>query len=500
MRYIMSLDEGTTSVRTIIFSEEGDIVSISQKEFTQYFPKPGWVEHDPEEIFKTQVYTMRDALKKANLKGKDISAIGITNQRETTVLWDKDTGKPVYNAIVWQCRRTSSIVDDLKKRGYEELFRKKTGLVLDAYFSGTKIKWILDNVEGVREKANKGKIKFGTIDSYLVYRLTGNNVHITDYSNASRTLIFNIKKLLWDDELLDILSIPKEILPTIMPSAHIYGYTDPDILGERIPISGILGDQQSALFGQSAFLPGMAKNTYGTGSFLLLNTGSDIVESKKGLLTTIAWGIDNMIYYAIEGAVFITGAAVQWLKDGLGIIKESGEIGGLASKVSSSGGVYFVPAFTGLGAPYWDMYARGIIIGITRGTTKAHIARATEEAIAFQVKDLLTTMEEEYGKRLTSLRVDGGGARDDLLLQIQADFLGIPVERPHIMETTALGAYYVAGLGVGIFKDTKEIENRWKQDKMFYPKMDREKSEKLYIKWKDAVNRAKNWEENREVL
>ena len=439
-------------------------------------------------------------LKKASLKGKDISAIGITNQRETTVLWDKDTGKPVYNAIVWQCRRTSSIVDDLKNRGYEELFRKKTGLVLDAYFSGTKIKWILDNVEGVREKANKGKIKFGTIDSYLVYRLTGNNVHITDYSNASRTLIFNIKKLLWDDELLDILSIPKEILPTVMPSAYIYGYTDPDILGERIPISGILGDQQSALFGQSAFLPGMAKNTYGTGSFLLLNTGSDIVESKKGLLTTIAWGIDNMIYYAIEGAVFITGAAVQWLKDGLGIIKESGEIGDLASKVSSSGGVYFVPAFTGLGAPYWDMYARGIIIGITRGTTKAHIARATEEAIAFQVKDLLTTMEEEYGKRLTSLRVDGGGARDDLLLQIQADFLGIPVERPHIMETTALGAYYVAGLGVGIFKDTKEIENRWKQDKMFYPKMDREKSEKLYIKWKDAVNRAKNWEENREVL
>ena len=330
--------------------------------------------------------------------------------------------------------------------------------------------------------------------------LTGNNIHITDYSNASRTLIFNIEKLRWDDELLNILSIPKKILPDVMPSAHIYGYTDPEILGERIPISGILGDQQAALFGQSAFLPGMAKNTYGTGSFLLLNTGSDLVESKKGLLTTIAWGIDDVVYYALEGAVFITGAAVQWLRDGLGIIEDSSQIGELASRVSSSGDVYFVPAFTGLGAPYWDMYARGMIIGITRGTTKEHIARATEEAIAFQVKDVLNVMEEESGKKLTSLRVDGGGARDDLLLQIQADFLGIPVERPHIMETTALGAYYAAGLGVGIFKDTKEIENRWRQDKSFYPNMNKEKREKLYIKWKDAINRARNWERDEENL
>ena len=495
MRYIMSLDEGTTSARTIIFSEEGDIVAISQKEFPQYFPQPGWVEHDPEEIFQTQVYTMREALKKAGLEGKDISAIGITNQRETTILWDKDTGKPVYNAIVWQCRRTGPIVDELKEKGYEGLFRKKTGLVLDAYFSGTKIKWILDNVEGVREKAEDGRIKFGTIDSYLIYKLTGGKVHVTDYSNASRTLIYNIKELNWDEELLDILSIPKEILPEVMPSSYIYGYTDPDIIGAEVPISGILGDQQAALFGQSAFSSGMAKNTYGTGSFLLLNTGNTPVESKKGLLTTIAWGIDDVVYYALEGSIFITGAAVQWLRDGLGIISDSREIEALARSVDSSGGVYFVPAFTGLGAPYWDMYARGMIIGLTRGTTKAHIARATEEAIAFQVKEVLDVMQEESGHTLSSLRVDGGGARDDLLLKIQADFLGIPVERPVIMETTALGAYYVAGLGVGIFKSTKEIEERWKRDRIFEPSMTKEDRDLRYNRWKEAIKRAMKWED-----
>ncbi len=495
MRYIMALDEGTTSARTIIFSEEGEIVSVSQKEFTQYFPRPGWVEHDPEEIFDTQLYTMRDALKKANLEAKDISAIGITNQRETTILWDEKTKKPVYNAIVWQCRRTGYIVDELKERGYEELFRKRTGLVLDAYFSGTKVKWILDNVEGVRDKAEKGEIRFGTIDTYLIYRLTGGKVHITDYSNASRTLMYNIGELRWDEELLDILSIPKGILPEVMPSSYIYGYTDPDIIGAKIPISGILGDQQAALFGQGAFLPGMAKNTYGTGSFLLLNTGDTPVESKKGLLTTIAWGIDNVIYYALEGSIFITGAAVQWLRDGLGIISESRQIEELARSVDSSGDVYFVPAFTGLGAPYWDMYARGMVIGLTRGTTKAHIARATEEAIAFQVKDVLSVMEEESGRKLSSLRVDGGGARDDLLLQIQADFLGIPVERPTIMETTALGAYYVAGLGVGVFSGLEEIGKRWKRDKAFYPSMDEQKRNELYKRWKKAVEKAMGWED-----
>ncbi len=491
----MSLDEGTTSARTIIFSEEGDIVAISQKEFPQYFPQPGWVEHNPEEIFQTQVYTMREALEKAGLEGKDISAIGITNQRETTILWDKDTGKPVYNAIVWQCRRTGPIVDDLKRDGYEGLFREKTGLVLDAYFSGTKIKWILDNVDGVKKKAEDGKVKFGTIDSYLIYKLTGGRVHVTDYSNASRTLIYNIKELKWDEELLDILSIPREILPEVMPSSYIYGYTDPSIIGAEVPISGILGDQQAALFGQSAFLPGMAKNTYGTGSFLLLNTGNTPVESKRGLLTTIAWGIDDVVYYALEGSIFITGAAVQWLRDGLGIISDSREIEALARSVDSSDGVYFVPAFTGLGAPYWDMYARGIIVGLTRGTTKAHIARATEEAIAFQVKEVLDVMQEESGHTLSSLRVDGGGARDNLLLKIQADFLGIPVERPVIMETTALGAYYVAGLGVGIFKSTRDIEERWKRDRIFEPSMTEEDRELRYNRWKEAIKRAMKWED-----
>ncbi len=495
MKYIMALDEGTTSARTIIFTDEGDIVSVAQREFTQYFPKPGWVEHDPEEIFETQVATMREALNKAGLTGKDITAIGITNQRETTILWDEKTGRPVYNAIVWQCRRTGPIVDELKERGYEEIFRKKTGLVLDAYFSGTKIKWILDNVEGVRVRAEKGEIKFGTIDSYLVYRLTGGRVHITDYTNASRTLLYNIKDLKWDDELLEVLSIPKEILPEVMSSSCIYGYTDPNILGAEIPISGILGDQQAALFGQGAFYPGMAKNTYGTGSFLLLNTGNAPVDSKKGLLTTIAWGINDTIYYALEGSIFITGAAVQWLRDGLGIIKESRDIEELAKKVDSSGGVYFVPAFTGLGAPYWDMYARGMIIGLTRGTKKEHIARATEEAIAFQVKDVLLVMEEESGSKLSSLRVDGGGARDDLLLQIQADFLGIPVERPVIMETTALGAYYAAGLGAGIFSGIEEIEKRWKKDKVFYPSIDENKRKKCYNKWRKAIEKAMRWED-----
>ncbi len=495
MRYIMALDEGTTSARTIIFTDEGDVVSVAQREFTQYFPKPGWVEHDPEEIFETQVATMREALNKAGLTGKDIAAIGITNQRETTILWDEDTGRPVYNAIVWQCRRTGPIVDELKEKGYEEIFRKKTGLVLDAYFSGTKIKWILDNVEGIRDKAKRGKIKFGTIDSYLVYRLTGGRVHITDYTNASRTLLYNIRDLKWDDELLEILSIPKEILPEVMSSSCIYGYTDPNILDAEIPISGILGDQQAALFGQGAFYPGMAKNTYGTGSFLLLNTGDSPVESKKGLLTTIAWGIDDNIHYALEGSIFITGAAVQWLRDGLGIIKESRDIEELARKVDSSGGVYFVPAFTGLGAPYWDMYARGMIIGLTRGTKKEHIARATEEAIAFQVKDVLLIMEEESGEKLSSLRVDGGGARDDLLLQIQADFLGIPVERPIIMETTALGAYYAAGLGAGIFSGIEEIEKRWKKDKVFYPSIDDKERKKCYNRWRKAIEKAMRWED-----
>ena len=493
MKYVLSLDQGTTSSRSILFNENGDIVSIAQKEFVQYFPQPGWVEHDPFEILTTQIETMREVVKKANIHPEDIASVGITNQRETTVLWDVNSGEPVYNAIVWQCRRTSNIVDDLKKRGYEELFREKTGLLLDAYFSGTKIKWILDNVEGIRDKARQGRIKFGTIDSYLVYKLTGGKVHITDYSNASRTLIFNINTLKWDDELLGILDIPKNILPEVMPSSFIYGYVTPDILGVPIPISGIAGDQQAALFGQVAFHPGMAKNTYGTGSFMLLNTGKKIIKSQKGLLTTIAWGIDDVVYYAVEGSIFITGAAVQWLRDGLGIISDAGEIEELASKVSSSSDVYFVPAFTGLGAPYWDMYARGTIIGITRGTTKEHIARATEEAIAFQVKDILKLMKEETGLSLDILRVDGGGSRDNLLLQIQSDFLGIPVERPVIKETTALGAAYLSGLSVGIFNNLSDIEKKWKRERFFTPQMDEEEREKIYRKWLKAIIHSKNW-------
>ncbi|PMQ01395.1 MAG: glycerol kinase [Dictyoglomus sp. NZ13-RE01] len=495
MKYVLALDQGTTSSRAIVFDHEGRVVSVAQQEFTQIYPKPGWVEHDPMEILSSQINVARQAIEKAKIEPKDIVAIGITNQRETTVVWEKATGKPVYNAIVWQCRRTAPICDELKNQGLSETIREKTGLVIDAYFSGTKLKWILDNVEGVREKAEKGEVIFGTIDTWLIWNLTKGKVHVTDYSNASRTMLFNIHKLDWDDDILRILNIPKVMLPEPKPSSFIYGYTDKEIFGVEIPIAGDAGDQQSALFGQACYKPGMVKNTYGTGCFMLLNTGEKAFPSKSGLLTTIAWGINGKVEYALEGSIFITGAAVQWLRDGLKIIQSASETETLALKVPNSGGVYVVPAFVGLGAPYWDMYARGLIIGITRGTTREHIVRATLESIAYQTRDVLEAMKEDSNIELRSLRVDGGAVVNNFLMQFQADILGVPVERPVVNETTALGAAYLAGLAVGYWKDQKEIEDLWQMDKRFTPQMSPEEREKLYKGWKKAVQRALNWEE-----
>ncbi len=474
------------------------MVSTASKEFKQIYPQPGWVEHNSREIWSSQIEVAKAALDKAGLESKDIAAIGITNQRETTIVWDKKTGKPVYNAIVWQCRRTALICDQLKKKGMAEIIQKKTGLVVDAYFSGTKIKWILDNVSGVRERAEKKELLFGTVDSWLIWNLTKGKTHVTDYTNASRTMLFNIHNLDWDEEILAELDIPREMLPKVLPSSYIYSHTDKEIFGVEIPISGDAGDQQAALFGQACYEPGMAKNTYGTGCFILMNTGEKIVPSKNGLLTTIAWGVNGKVEYALEGSIFIGGAVVQWLRDEIGLIKSSAEIEKYALKVKDTHGVYLVPAFVGLGAPYWDMYARGIIVGLTRGAKKEHILRAAEESIAYQSRDVLEVIQKDSGINLKKLKVDGGAVRDNFLMQFQSDILRVPVVRPKVIETTALGAAYLAGLAVGFWKNKAEIATKWKVNKEFLPNMEGSVRENLYKGWKKAVNRSLNWEEKEE--
>ena len=495
-KYIVALDQGTTSSRAIIFDKEQNIIGISQKEFTQIYPKEGWVEHDPMEIWATEYSVLQEVLAKSNITQEDIAAIGITNQRETTIVWDKNTGKPVYNAIVWQCRRTAHICNELKKQGLEEYIKDNTGLVVDAYFSATKIKWILDNVEGAREKAEKGELLFGTVDTWLVWKLTNGKVHITDYTNASRTMLYNIKELRWDDKILEALDIPRSMLPEVKNSSEVYGYANLGVKGGvRVPISGIAGDQQAALFGQAAFNKGDVKNTYGTGCFLLMNTGEEMVNSKNGLVTTIAVGIDNKVQYALEGSVFVGGAVVQWLRDELEMISDSSDTEYFATKVDDNGGAYVVPAFVGLGAPYWDMYARGIIVGLTRGTNKNHIIRAALESIAYQTKDVLDAMVKEVGADISCIKVDGGASKNKFLMQFQSDIVGKKVIRPIITETTALGAAYLAGLAVGFWKDKEEISKLWYSSEEFNPNMEEEKKEKYYKGWKKAIERAKNWEE-----
>lgn len=493
MKYILALDQGTTSSRAILFDKKGEIVSVAQKEFEQIFPKPGWVEHDPSEIWSSQVGVAAEVVSRANVNANELAAIGITNQRETTVVWDKTTGNPVYNAIVWQDRRTASICNTLKKEGHAEMFQNKTGLVLDAYFSGTKVKWILDNVDGAREKAINGDLKFGTVDSWLIWKLTDGKVHATDVTNASRTLLYNIFEHKWDQEILELLDIPESMLPDVRSSSEVYGETSGDIFARRLPISGIAGDQQAALFGQVCSQPGMAKNTYGTGCFMLLQTGEKPILSKNNLLTTIAWELDGKVHYALEGSVFIAGAVVQWLRDGLGMIRSSNEIESLARKAKDNDGVYLVPAFSGLGAPHWDPYARGTLIGLTRGTNRSHIARAALESIAYQSTDLLRAMESDAGITLKEMRVDGGASVNNLLMQFQADILNKPVVRPKVTETTALGAAYLAGLAVGFWKDIEEINQKWQVDKTFEPKMEQQEREKLLNNWHRAVERAKEW-------
>ena len=494
-KYILALDQGTTSSRAIIYNYEGQIVKIAQKEFAQIYPKAGWVEHDPMEIWGSQSGVVSEILATTGIPAEEIASIGITNQRETTIVWEKQTGKPVYNAIVWQCRRTSAICDELKAAGMEKYIRENTGLVLDAYFSGTKVKWILDNVEGARQKAQNGELLFGTVDTWLIWNLTKGKVHVTDYSNASRTLLFNIKELKWDEYILNKLDIPASMLPKVMPSSAVYGVTDAKILGAEIPIAGDAGDQQAALFGQACYSPGMAKNTYGTGCFMLMLTGEKLVHSENGLLTTIAWGINNKVEYALEGSIFIAGAAIQWLRDGLKIIYDAKDSDYFATKVPDSLGAYVVPAFVGLGAPYWDMYARGAILGLTRGTTLNHIIRATLESIAYQTRDILEVMRTDSGIGLRELRVDGGACANDFLMQFQSDILGVPVERPEIIETTALGAAYLAGLAVGFWKDQSMIVERRKVNRKFKPDMNEDKREKLYAGWKKAVKRSMHWED-----
>jgi glycerol kinase len=492
----MALDQGTTSSRAIIFNHEGEIVKIAQNEFTQYYPKTGWVEQDPMEIWGTQSGVAREVLETAGIRPDEIAAIGITNQRETTVIWDKVTGRPIYNAIVWQCRRTATICDDLKSRGLEEYIKENTGLVIDAYFSGTKIKWILDNVEGARQKAEKGELLFGNIDTWLIWNLTRGKVHVTDYSNASRTMIYNIKELKWDEKLLKELDIPFSMLPEVRQSSEIYGVTDPQTFGgAQIPIAGIAGDQQAALFGQTCFEPGMAKNTYGTGCFMLMNTGEEMIFSKNGLLTTIAWGLDGKIEYALEGSIFVAGAIIQWLRDEIQILSDARDSEYFATKVEDNNGVYIVPAFVGLGAPYWDMYARGTIVGLTRGSNKNHIIRAALESIAYQTRDVLEAMEDDSGIDLQELNVDGGAVENNFLMQFQADILGSPVHRPEVIETTALGAAYLAGLAVGFWSNKDEINKKWIVDKIFEPKIEEIKKESLYKGWKKAVTRSLKWEE-----
>jgi len=488
-KYILSIDQGTTSSRAILFNKAGEAVNIIQKEFMQYFPQPGWVEHDAMAIWQSVEYVVKGILKKYD--AADIAAIGITNQRETTVVWDKNTGIPIYNAIVWQSRQTLDICEQLKSAGYNETVKQKTGLLIDAYFSGTKLAWILDHVEGAREKAANGELLFGTIDTWLVWKLSGGKVHVTDYSNASRTLMFNIHDLCWDDELLNMLNVPGILLPEVRSSSEVYGYTDTGIFDKfKIPIAGIAGDQQAALFGQICFSEGMVKNTYGTGCFILMNTGAKAVRSENGLLTTIAWAIDGKVEYALEGSIFIAGSAVQWLRDGLKLFRIAAESEKVATTVASSDGVYVVPAFVGLGAPYWDSDVRGAVFGLTRGSTKEHLVRATLEAIAYQVKDILKAMEDDSGIKLKSMRVDGGAVANDFLMQFQSDIIGVPVIRPIVTETTALGAAYLAGLAVGFWKDKEEIAMQWLIDKTFTPQLAKEKINELYDGWKTAVMAA----------
>ena len=489
-KYIMALDLGTTSCRCIIFDKNGRICSAAQKEFTQYFPQPGWVEHDAEEIWATQTGLMYEAMSKIDITINEIAGIGITNQRETTVLWDKETGRPVHKAIVWQCRRTAGYCDELKKLGMGEFFRSKTGLVLDAYFSATKLRWLLDNAAGARERAEKGKLLFGTVDSWIIWKLTGGKVHVTDYSNASRTMLFNIHTLKWDEEILRVLKIPQQILPEVKPSSHVYGYTDSKLFGREVPIAGAGGDQQCALFGQTCFERGEVKNTYGTGGFMLMNTGTAPVNSHNGLVTTIAWGVDDKVEYALEGSIFVAGAAVQWLRDELGLIRDAAESEVLAKSVADANGCYVVPAFVGLGAPYWDQYARGAIVGLTRGVNRNHIVRATLESIAYQVNDVLMAMQEDSGMPITSLRVDGGACDNDFLMQFQADILNTSVVRPYCIETTAMGAAYLAGLAVGYWRSKEEILANHVIAAEFKPQMGQAKRESLLQGWHNAVKAA----------
>ncbi|MFX3623151.1 MAG: glycerol kinase GlpK [Ectobacillus sp.] len=490
--FILSLDQGTTSSRAILFNKEGKIVHVAQKEFTQHFPKPGWVEHNPQEIWGSILAVIASCLSEANVKPEQIAGIGITNQRETTVVWEKETGKPVYNAIVWQSRQTADICDELKAKGHGDMVREKTGLLIDAYFSGTKVKWILDHVEGAREKAERGELLFGTIDTWLVWKLSGGKVHVTDYSNASRTLMYNIHDLKWDEELLDMLTVPASMLPEVRPSSEIYGYTaDYHFFGQNVPIAGVAGDQQAALFGQACFGKGMAKNTYGTGCFMLMNTGEKAVASEHGLLTTIAWGLNGKVEYALEGSIFVAGSAIQWLRDGLRMFKDASDSEAYAARVESTDGVYVVPAFVGLGTPYWDSEVRGAVFGLTRGTTKEHFVRATLESLAYQTKDVLCAMEADSGIELKTLRVDGGAVKNNFLMQFQSDILGVPVERPEVNETTALGAAYLAGLAVGYWKDQGEIAAQWNMDKRFEPVMEASTSEELYAGWKKAIEATK---------
>lgn len=493
-KYILSFDAGTTSSRAIISNKKGQIINVAQKEFQQIYPKAGWVEHDPMEIWASQSGVAREVLEKSAIRPDQIVGIGITNQRETTIVWDKNTGKPIYNAIVWQCRRTASYCERLKEKDWIDKIRDKTGLVVDAYFSATKIAWILDHVEGAREKAERGDLLFGTVDTWLVWNLTRGKVHVTDYSNASRTMLFNIKDLKWDDEILDVLNIPKAMMPEVKDSSCIYGYTDEHTYGgARIPIAGIAGDQQAALFGQNCFKPGMVKNTYGTGCFVLMNTGQEMIRSKNGLLTTIAWGIDGKVSYALEGSVFIAGAAIQWLRDELRLVYDSPQSEYYANKIEDTDGVVVVPAFTGLGAPYWDMYARGGIFGLTRGTKREHLVRATLESLAYQSKDVIEAMQDDAKIPLAYLRVDGGASANNFLMQFQADMLDTEVHRPRTLETTSLGAAYLAGLAVGYWKDLDEISEDFSIDRTFKPQMSQEKRTKNYKYWKKAIERSMGW-------
>ncbi|MFY9283254.1 MAG: glycerol kinase GlpK [Miniphocaeibacter sp.] len=494
-KYIMALDAGTTSNRCILFNKKGEICSVAQKEFTQIFPKPGWVEHNAKEIWSTIMGVAVESMSNLDIGADDVAGIGITNQRETTVVWDKNTGEPIYNAIVWQCRRTSKFCDELKQAGYEDMVKEKTGLLIDAYFSATKLKWILDNVEGAREKANKGELLFGTIDTWIIWRLTNGKVHVTDYSNASRTMLYNINTLEWDKEILELLDIPANMLPEVKPSSEIYGYSDSNYLGGPIPISGAAGDQQASLFGQTCFQKGDAKNTYGTGAFLLMNTGEKPVYSTHGLVTAIAWGLDGKVNYALEGSIFVAGSAIQWLRDELRILDSAADSEYMATRVPDTNDCYVVPAFTGLGAPYWDQYARGAIVGITRGVNKYHIIRATVESLAYLSYDVLEVMEKDSGAKMKTLKVDGGASQNDFLMQFQADLLNVQVQRPKFVETTALGAAYLAGLAVGYWKNLDDIKQNWELSKEFTPSLSEEEIQNKIKRWRKAVTYSLSWAE-----